>query len=56
MVNDHDITNATLASFAPPIDNRDEKVAIARRMLRDISPDVMMGGSESYWYPGATRA
>jgi alkaline phosphatase len=51
IVNDHDITNATLASFAAPIINRDWKVAIAQRTLRGISPDVMMGGGEGYWYP-----
>ncbi len=51
VVNDHDITNATLASFASPVPNRDAKVAIAQRMLRNISPDVMMGGGERYWYP-----
>jgi len=51
IVNDHDITNATLASFAAPINNRDKKVSIAQKTLRDISPDVMMGGGEGYWYP-----
>jgi alkaline phosphatase len=51
IVNDHDITNATLASFAAPIVNRDWKVTIAQRTLRHISPDVMMGGGEGYWYP-----
>jgi alkaline phosphatase len=51
LVNDHDITNATLAAFASPIENRDLKVKIARRMLHRIAPDVMMGGNERYWYP-----
>jgi alkaline phosphatase len=51
LVNDHDITNATLASFGAPIDNRDRKRAIARRLLRGTQPDVMMGGTEKYWYP-----
>ena len=51
IVNDHDITNATLASFAAPIVNRDWKVAIAQRTLRGTGPDVMMGGGEGYWYP-----
>jgi alkaline phosphatase len=51
LVNDHDITNATLASFGAPISNRDRKVKIAERMLRGIAPDVMMGGGEGYWYP-----
>ena len=51
LVNDHDITNATLAAFGAPIVNRDWKVTIAEHMLRGISPDVMMGGGEGYWYP-----
>ena len=51
LVNDHDITNATLAAFASPVENRDHKVKIARRMLHRIAPDVMMGGGEGYWYP-----
>jgi len=51
LVNDHDITNATLAAFASPVDNRDHKVKIARRTLHRIAPDVMMGGNERYWYP-----
>ena len=51
LVNDHDITNATLAAFGAPIDNRDRKRAIARRLLRGTGPDVMMGGTEKYWYP-----
>jgi alkaline phosphatase len=51
IVNDHDITNATLASFAAPIKNRDWKNLIAKRTLRGTSPDVMMGGGEGYWYP-----
>jgi alkaline phosphatase len=51
LVNDHDITNATLATFGAPIRNRDWKVVIAERMLRGISPDVMMGGGEGFWYP-----
>jgi alkaline phosphatase len=51
LVNDHDITNATLAAFGAPIKNRDLKVEIAERMLRRTGPDVMMGGGEGYWLP-----
>lgn len=51
LVNDHDITNATLAAFGGPIRNRDWKVVIAQRMLQRIGVDVMMGGGEGYWYP-----
>jgi alkaline phosphatase len=51
IVNDHDITNATLAAFAAPVNNRDRKVRIAEKTLRRYSPTVMMGGGEGYWYP-----
>ena len=36
LVNDHDITNATLAAFGGPIVNRDWKVGSPERMLRGI--------------------
>jgi len=51
LVNDHDVTNATLAAFGGPVVNRDWKHVIAKRMLRQTEVDVMMGGGEGYWYP-----
>lgn len=50
LINDHDITNATLASFGAPVPDRDLKVDIAEGYLaKDI--DVLFGGGEKYWYP-----
>ncbi|MBJ7386357.1 MAG: alkaline phosphatase [Mycolicibacterium sp.] len=50
LVNDHDVTNATLASFGSPVEDRDLKVKIAEGYL-DNGVDVMFGGGEKYWYP-----
>ena len=50
LVNDHDITNATLAAFGSPVPDRDLKVDIAEGYL-DRGVDVMFGGGEKYWYP-----
>ena len=50
LVNDHDITNATLAAFGSPVPDRDLKVDIAEGYL-DNGVDVMFGGGEKYWYP-----
>ena len=51
LVNDHDITNATLAAFGGPVENRDWKIAIAKKMIHNNKVDVLMGGTEKYWYP-----
>ncbi len=50
LVNDHDITNATLAAFGSPVPDRDLKVDIAEGYL-DKGIDVLFGGGEKYWYP-----
>lgn len=50
LVNDHDITNATLAAFGSPVPDRDLKVDIAEGYL-DRGIDVLFGGGEKYWYP-----
>lgn len=50
LVNDHDVTNATLASFGSPVPDRDLKVDIAKGYL-DNGVDVLFGGGEKYWYP-----
>lgn len=50
LVNDHDITNATLAAFGSPVPDRDLKVDIAEGYL-DNGIDVLFGGGEKYWYP-----
>lgn len=50
LVNDHDVTNATLAAFGAPVPDRDLKVDIAEGYL-DRGVDVLFGGGEKYWYP-----
>lgn len=51
LINDHDVTNATLAAFGGPILDRDLKSQIALREIRDSKVDILMGGNEAYWYP-----
>jgi len=50
LVDDHDVTNATLAAFGSPVEDRDLKVKIAEGYL-DNGVDVLFGGGEKYWYP-----
>jgi alkaline phosphatase len=50
LVDDHDVTNATLAAFGAPVPDRDLKVEIAEGYL-DRGVDVLFGGGEKYWYP-----
>jgi alkaline phosphatase len=50
LIDDHDVTNATLASFGSPVPDRDLKVDIAKGYL-DNGIDVLFGGGEKYWYP-----
>jgi len=51
LINDHDVTNATLAAFGGPVINSDWKVAIAQKLIHNGKVDVLMGGNEKYWYP-----
>lgn len=50
LVDDHDVTNATLAAFGSPVEDRDMKVQIAEGYLNN-GVDVLFGGGEKYWYP-----
>ena len=50
LVSDHDITNATMASFGAHVTNRDWKKKIARQYAYGSKPDVMFGGGEKSWY------
>lgn len=50
LIDDHDVTNATLAAFGAPVADRDLKVDIAKGYL-DRGVDVLFGGGEKYWYP-----
>lgn len=51
LINDHDVTNATLASFGGPVINRDWKSTIAKKEIYNGKVDILMGGNEAYWYP-----
>lgn len=51
LINDHDVTNATLASFGGPVINRDWKSVIAGKEIYKNKVDILMGGNEKYWYP-----
>ena len=50
LIDDHDVTNATMAGFGAHVKNRDLKKKIARQMAYKTQPDVMFGGGEHYWY------
>jgi len=51
IVEDNDVTNATLAGFAAHHDDRDHKRIIAKQYLRKTKPDLILGGGEEVWYP-----
>lgn len=51
LINDHDVTNATLAAFGGPVINRDWKSVIADKEIYNSKVDILMGGNEAYWYP-----
>lgn len=51
LINDHDVTNATLAAFGGPVINRDWKSVIASKEIYNDKVDILMGGNEAYWYP-----
>lgn len=51
LVEDHDVTNATMGGFAAHVDNRDHKAMIARQYLEQTKPEVIFGGGEKIWYP-----
>lgn len=51
LINDHDVTNATLAAFGGPVINRDWKSVIADKEIHNGKVDILMGGNEANWYP-----
>jgi alkaline phosphatase len=51
LINDHDVTNATLAAFGGPVVNRDWKSVIADKEIHNGKVDILMGGNEAHWYP-----
>ena len=55
LVEDNDVTNATMAGFAAHVDSRGKKQRIAQQFLHDTKPDVILGGGEQYWYEKGER-
>jgi alkaline phosphatase len=55
LVEDADVTNATMAGFASHVKDRDLRRTIARQYLYDTKPDVMLGGGEGYWCKRGTK-
>ncbi|MDQ2700834.1 MAG: alkaline phosphatase, partial [Actinomycetota bacterium] len=43
LINDHDVTNATLAAFGGPVINRDWKSVIASKEIYNDKVDILMG-------------
>jgi alkaline phosphatase len=52
IIEDHDVTNATVGAFAAHTKDRDLKRDMARQYVRYVKPDIMFGGGERIWYPG----
>jgi len=50
LVEDNDVTNATMAGFAAHVDSRGKKQKIAQQYLHDTKVDVILGGGEQHWY------
>lgn len=55
LVEDNDVTNATMAGFAAHVDSRGKKQKIAQQYLHDTEVDVILGGGEQYWYEKGQR-
>jgi alkaline phosphatase len=55
LIEDHDVTNATMAPFGADEVNRDHKVAIAKDYLYRTHPDIMFGGGQKIWYPKGVK-
>ncbi len=55
LVEDHDVTNATMAAFGAHQVNRDHKYKIAKDYLYRTHPDIMFGGGQKIWYPKGTQ-
>ena len=51
LVSTSQVTDATSASFAAHVEDRDDQSEIARQYIEESGPDVILGGGEDYWYP-----
>lgn len=45
------VTDATPASFGAHVADRDDQTEIARQLLEESRPDVVLGGGEDWWHP-----
>jgi alkaline phosphatase len=55
LVEDHDVTNATMTAFAAHTKDRDDTNDIAEQYLRKTKPDIIFGGGQETWYPKGTH-
>src|SRR5215211_5736658 len=55
LVTNSQVTDATPASFGAHIADRDKQSEIARQYIQESKPDLILGGSEDYWYPEGTQ-
>lgn len=51
LVTTSQVTDASPASFASHVEDRDEQSEIARQYIEESQPDVILGGGEDFWYP-----
>ncbi|WP_182111394.1 MULTISPECIES: alkaline phosphatase [unclassified Actinotalea] len=45
------VTDATPAAFGAHVADRGDQTEIARQMIEETRPDVILGGGEDWWYP-----
>ena len=45
------VTDATPAAFGSHVVNRSDQTEIARQLIEESRPDVILGGGEDWWYP-----
>lgn len=51
LVTTSQVTDASPASFASHVEDRDEQSEIARQYIEESQPDIILGGGEDFWYP-----
>jgi len=45
------VTDATPAAFGSHVPDRADQTEIARQLIEESQPDVILGGGEDWWYP-----
>ncbi len=45
------VTDATPAAFGAHVPDRGDQTEIARQLVEESQPDVILGGGEDWWYP-----